>query len=120
MDNEVVFTGRCSCCGQQRILEHGMNNQDAADEAATMSCTCEDGYLFRQRARECQIISGMFPELPEVTVDFLLQMAAMIREEQLYSGTSVKVAQNVTAKFKLKDGSVVVTRSEKMEHQSSI
>jgi len=52
MDNEVFFTGRCSCCGQQRILEHGMDNQDAADEAATMSCTCEDGYLFRQRARE--------------------------------------------------------------------
>ena len=53
-------------------------------------------------------------------MDFLLQMAAMIREEQLYSGTSVKVAPNVTARFKLKDGSVVVTRSEKMEHQSSI
>jgi len=53
-------------------------------------------------------------------VDFLLQMAAMIREEKLYSGTSVKVAQNVTARFKLKDGAVVVTRSEKMEHQSSI
>ena len=120
MDNEVFFTVRCSFCGQQRILEHGMDSQDAADEAATMSCTCEDGYLFRQRARECQIISSLFPELPEVTVDFLLQLADMIREEQLYSGTSVKVAQNVTARFKLKDGAVVVTRSEKMEHQSSI
>ena len=120
MDNEVFFTGRCSFCGQQRILEKDMGSQDAADTEATMTCTCEDGYMFRQRARECQIISSLFPELPEVTVDFLLQLADMIREEQLYSGTSVKVAQNGTARFKLKDGAVVVTRSEKMEHQSSI
>lgn len=120
MDNEVFIKGHCVYCGQLRILGQDMGSQDAADTEATMTCTCEDGYLFRQRARECQVISSLFPELPEVTVDFLLQMAAMIREEQLYSGTSVKVAPNVTAKFKLRDGSVVVTRSEKMEHQYSI
>lgn len=120
MDNEVFFTGRCSFCGQQRILGQDMGSHDAADTEATMTCTCEAGRLARRQAKESQIISGLFPELPEVTVDFLLQMAAMIREEQLYSGTSVKVAPNVTARFKLKDGSVVVTRSEKMEHQSSI
>lgn len=120
MDNEVFDKGQCIYCGQQRILGQDMGSQDAADTEATMTCNCEAGRQARRQARECEIISTMFPELPEVTVDFLLQMAAMIREEQLYSGTSVKVAPNVTARFKLKDGAVVVTRSEKMEHQSSI
>ena len=120
MDNEVFVKGHCVYCGQLRILGQDMGSQDAADTEATMTCTCEAGRQARRQAKECQIISGLFPELPEVTVDFLLQMAAMIREKQLYSGTSVKVAPNVTAKFKLKDGSVVVTRSEKMEHQYSI
>lgn len=120
MDNEVFIKGQCIYCGQHKILGRDMGSQDAADAEATMTCTCEAGRLARRQAKECQIISGLFPELPEVTIDFLLHMAAMIREEQLYSGTSVKVAPNVTARFKLKDGSVVVTRSEKMEHQSSI
>lgn len=34
-------------------------------------------------------------------------------------GTAIKLAENVTAKFKVKDGTVIVTRSEKHEHQHS-
>ena len=30
------------------------------------------------------------------------------------------LCQNVTAKFKIKDGTVIVTRSEKHEHQHSL
>lgn len=44
----------------------------------------------------------------------------MVRNDYIKGGTAIKLAENVTAKFKIKDGTVIVTRSEKHEHQHSL
>lgn len=44
----------------------------------------------------------------------------MVRKDYIKGGTAIKLAENVTAKFKVKDGTVIVTRSEKNEHQHSL
>lgn len=44
----------------------------------------------------------------------------MVRNDYIKGGTAIKLAENVTAKFKVKEGTVIVTRSEKREHQHSL
>ena len=46
--------------------------------------------------------------------------ADMVRNDYIKGGTAIKLAENVTAKFKVKEGTVIVTRAEKHERKHSL
>lgn len=112
--------GTCEWCGQQHMLAQRADTQAEADRQATAGCNCFVGQAARRRQQERDIISAMFAEFDDETTGFLYSVADMIRREAIRSGTTIKVDDNISAKFKLKDGAVVVIRTEKLEHQHSI
>lgn len=121
MKEEAKFTtGACRWCGQWHIIPEPVQTQEEADHQATAGCKCPEGEGERRRAQERDIISAMFAELEEATIGLLYNVAEMLRAGLIGGGTTIKVGENVSAKFKMKDGAVIVTRSEKLEHQHSI
>ena len=113
-------TGSCRFCGQLRVLPFAAPTQEAADKYASEKCECLEGQAYRRRQEEAEIISEMFQEFEPDTLRLLGAVADMVRSEYIKGGTAIKLAENVTAKFRLKEGAVIVTRSEKREHQHSI
>lgn len=74
----------------------------------------------RGQMEEKQVLQEIFPDVGEDVQYLLQEVARMIREEQIYSGTGIKVAENVAAKFSLKKGLVHIVRAEKVEKARSI
>lgn len=113
-------TGTCRFCGQIRILPFAAPTQEDADNYASEKCECSEGKNYRRRKEEGEIIREMFREFDDETMRLLEDVADMVRSDYIKGGTAIKIAENVTAKFKIKDGTVIVTRSEKREHQHSL
>lgn len=113
-------TGSCCFCGQLRVLPFAAPTQEEADQYATDKCECEAGKACRRQREEREIIAGLFAEFEPDTLRLLGTIADMVRNDYIKGGTAIKLAENVTAKFKIKDGTVIVTRSEKHEHQHSL
>ena len=113
-------TGSCCFCGQLRVLPFAAPTQEEADQYATDKCDCEIGKARRRRRGERENIAGLFAEFEPDTLRLLGTIADMVRNDYIKGGTAIKLAENVTAKFKVKDGTVIVTRSEKNEHQHSL
>lgn len=113
-------TGSCCFCGQLRVLPFAAPTQEEADRYATDKCDCEIGKACRRQREEREIIAGLFAEFEPDTLRLLEATADMVRKDYIKGGTAIKLAENVTAKFKVKDGTVIVTRSEKHEHQHSL
>ena len=84
------------------------------------TCGCEPAKAVRRRQSEAETIQDLFAECPLTVLDLLQQVVDLLREGLLASGTSIKLEENITAKFKVKDGAVIITRSEKHQHQTSI
>lgn len=116
---KIYPAGTCKWCGQRHMLDTPAKTQQAADDQAAASCNCYEGNAARLRQQEHDIISAMFADAAEDTIDLLHKIAGMIRCGDIASGTAIKVSSSVTAKFKLKDGAVTVTRAEKLERQHS-
>ena len=57
--------------------------------------------------------------LSQTFLSFIIQKFS-IQRKAVYSGTSIKVAENVVAKFSLKKGVVSIVRAEKVEKSRSI
>lgn len=110
-------TGSCCFCGQLRVLPFAAPTQEEADRYATDKCDCEIGKACRCQREEREIVAGLFAEFEPDTLRLLEATADMVRKDYIKGGTAIKLAENVTAKFKVKDGTVIVTRSEKHEHQ---
>lgn len=115
----LVGYGVCRFCGQVKYLEHPMPTQEQADEYATKNCGCEPAKAVRRRQSEAETIQDLFAECAPTVLDLLQQVVDLLREGLLASGTSIKLEENITAKFKVKDGAVIITRSEKHQHQTS-
>lgn len=113
-------TGSCCFCGQLRVLPFAAPTQEEADRYATDKCDCEIGKACRRQREEREIIAGLFAEFEPDPLRLLEATADMVRKDYIKGGTAIKLAENVTAKFKIKDGTVIVTRSEKHEHQHSL
>ena len=113
-------TGSCCFCGQLRVLPFAAPTQEEADRYATDKCDCEIGKACRRQREEREIIAGLFAEFEPDTLRLLEATADMVRKGYIKGGTAIKLAENGTAKFKVKDGTVIVTRSEKHEHQHSL
>lgn len=112
--------GICKCCGQSHTLSRPAATREDADERATQECTCIQGKTVRGQMEERRVLQEIFPDVGEEVQDLLREVARMIREEQIYSGTNIKVAENVVAKFSLKKGVVSIVRAEKVEKSRSI
>ncbi len=115
-----ITTGHCRFCGQARMLPTAQPDTAAANAQATQLCDCDAGQAVRRRAREKQIIQEMFADMDEEAVDALQGLADLTRTGVIESGSTIKMAENVTAKLKLKDGAVIILRTEKQEHQHSL
>lgn len=120
MNEEKFVKGVCKCCGQGRILSSPADTQEDADTMATMECTYPEGKTVRGQMEEEAVLEEIFHDVGEDVQYLLQEVARMIREEQIYSGTSIKVAENVAAKFSLKKGLVHIVRAEKVEKARSI
>lgn len=48
MDEKMVASGRCIFCGQTMMMEKGMPESEA-DEEATKGCNCEEGREYRKK-----------------------------------------------------------------------
>lgn len=113
-------TGSCCFCGQLRVLPFAAPTQEEADQYATDKCECEAGKACRRQREEREIIAGLFAEFEPDTLRLLGTIADMVRNDYIKGGTAIKLAENVTAKFKVKEGTVIVTRAEKHERQHSL
>ena len=113
-------TGSCCFCGQLRVLPFAAPTQEEADRYATDKCECEAGKACRRQREEREIIAGLFAEFEPDTLRLLGTIADMVRNDYIKGGTAIKLAENVTAKFKVKEGTVIVTRAEKHERQHSL
>ena len=113
-------TGVCAYCGQTILLAEPATSAEDADEKATAICQCAAGEAARRHLFERDTIESLFPEISARATALLCEVAALVRTEHLKSGTAIKPWDNVTAKFKLKDGVVTITRTEKREHQQSL
>lgn len=115
-----IATGHCRFCGQARMLPTAQPDQAAADAQAAELCGCDAGQAVRRRMREKQIIREMFADMDAEAVEALQNLADLTRAGVIESGSIIKMAENVTAKLKLKDGVVIILRTEKQEHQHSL
>lgn len=116
-----IRTGCCRYCGQIRVLPHTVDNQEKANDFATAQCQCPAARTEHNREQQKQIIEGLFGDIVEQDViELLYDIAEAMRDERIKSGASIKISENVTAKMKLKDGTVIATRAEKTERQHSI
>lgn len=84
------------------------------------NCGCEPAKAVRRRQSEAETIQDLFAECAPTVLDLLQQVVDLLCEGLLASGTSIKLEENITAKFKVKDGAVIITRSEKHQNQTSI
>ena len=105
---------------KESVDRNAAPTQEEADRYATDKCDCEIGKACRRQREEREIIAGLFAEFEPDTLRLLEATADMVRKDYIKGGTAIKLAENVTAKFKIKDGTVIVTRSEKHEHQHSL
>lgn len=115
-----IELGTCHHCGQSRVLPYPAATQERADEKATALCKCVAGTEARRRLNEREVIAELFDGMEMKTLELLYTVADLVRNDYIKPGTSIKVADNCAAKFKVKDGSVIITRSEKLEHQHSL
>lgn len=110
--------GVCRFCGQVKYLGEPLPTQEQADEYATKTCGCDPAKAVRRRQSEEETIQDLFAGYDPPVLDLLQHVVDLLREGLLASGTSIKLEENVTAKFRAKDGAVIVTRAEK-HHQST-
>lgn len=115
-----IRVGYCCCCGQSVTLKTPAATQGEADAMATMECRCPQGAPARRQADEKKTLQELFPDISQEAGELLCAIPELIRDGHLYGGTSIRVAENVTAKFKMQKGVVIVTRAEKNEHQRSV
>lgn len=96
-----IINGSCRFCGQSQIIEYtedewlklirntGEHPQDLADEYATRTCNCKEGYEYRAKEETVRIcrdnINAMYGEdFPEVE-KILLEAAPLV-----YGGEKIK------------------------------
>lgn len=64
--------------------------------------------------------TDLIKRLAPLVLEDRSRAAADKRSTDIKGGTAIKLAENVTAKFKVKEGTVIVTRAEKHERQNSL
>lgn len=120
MNEEKFRVGVCSCCGQIRTLHAPTDTAEEAAAMATLECDCPGGKAAKAKAEERQTVREIFPDLEDDLHELICRIADLIRADRLCSGSSLKQAENVAVKFKLKGAAIIITREEKRKHQRSI
>lgn len=117
---DLAKVGTCEYCGQTHILPSAAESQEQADQQASLLCNCNSGERWRQSMRARVTVEAIFSDMEKEAVDLLLQIVEATRSELIESGSSLKMSKNVTAKVKISNGSVVVSRQDKLERQQSV
>lgn len=119
MEDNLIGIGECRCCHQTQTLNAPVSTIEAADEAATLLCSCPQGQIVRRQMQQQDTIKELFGELDDDLLDLLNRTAECIRNFGVESA-SIKFDDGPVAKLKIKDGAVVISRVDKKERQRSI
>ena len=119
MEENLINIGECRFCHQTITLDPPVNTLDDADRAATLMCECKAGQIVRRQMQQQDTIKELFGECDDDILDLLNRTAECIRNFGVESA-SIKFDDGPVAKFKIKDGAVVVSRVDKKERQRSI
>lgn len=119
MEENLIHIGECRCCHQTITLDPTVNTLDDADRAATLMCECKAGQIVRRQMQQQDTIKELFGELDDEQIDLLNHTAEAVRGMAVETA-QIKIDGGVIAKFKVKDGAVVITRAYKSERQRSI
>ena len=119
MEDNLIGIGECRCCHQTQTLNDPVTTIEAADEAATLLCSCQQGQIVRRQMQQQKIIKELFGDADDEQIDLLNHTAEAVRGMAVETA-QIKLDGGVVAKFKVKDGAVVITRAYKSERQRSI
>lgn len=112
-------TGICHFCGQSIALAAVHDTQEEANKVATLACKCEEGKPFRRMVEEKATIREIFGRDDPNAQELICTLTDAVREGYI-EGATLKVRAGVTAKIKLKDAYVSVSRAEKRERQKTL
>lgn len=119
MEGNLISIGECRCCHQTQTLNAPVSTIEAADEAATLLCSCPQGQIVRRQMQQQKIIKDLFGDADDKQLELLNHTAEAVRDMGVETA-QIKLDGGVVAKFKVKDGAVVITRAYKSERQRSI
>lgn len=119
MEGNLIGIGECRCCHQTQTLNAPVSTIEAADEAATLLCSCQQGQIVRRQMQQQKIIKDLFGDADDEQLELLNHTAEAVRDMGVETA-QIKLDGGVVAKFKVKDGAVVITRAYKSERQRSI
>lgn len=119
MEENLIGIGECRCCHQTQTLNAPVTTIEAADEAATLLCSCPQWKIVRRQMQQQKIIKELFGDADDEQIDLLNHTAEAVRGMAVETA-QIKIDGGVVAKFKVKDGAVVITRTHKSERQRSI
>lgn len=119
MEDNLIGIGECRCCHQTQTLNAPVSTIEAADEAATLLCSCPQGQIVRRKMQQQKIIKDLFGDADDEQLELLNHTAEAVRDMGVETA-QIKLDGGVVAKFKVKDGAVVITRAYKSERQRSI
>lgn len=81
--------------------------------------SCPQGQIVRRQMQQQKIIKELFGDADDEQIDLLNHTAEAVRGMAVETA-QIKLDGGVVAKFKVKDGAVVITRAYKSERQRSI
>lgn len=119
MEDNLIGIGECRCCHQTQTLNDPVTTIEAADEAATLLCSCPQGQIVRRQMQQQKIIKDLFGDADDEQLELLNHTAECIRNFGVESA-SIKFDDGPVAKLKIKDGAVVISRVDKKERQRSV
>ena len=119
MEGNLIGIGECRCCHQTQTLNAPVSTIEAADEAATLLGSCPQGQIVRRQMQQQKIIKDLFGDADDEQLELLNHTAEAVRDMGVETA-QIKLDGGVVAKFKVKDGAVVITRAYKSERQRSI
>lgn len=119
MEDNLIGIGECRCCHQTITLDPPVSTLDDADRAATLMCECKAGQIVRRQMQQQKIIKELFGDADDEQIDLLNHTAEAVRGMAVETA-QIKLDGGVVAKFKVKDGAVVITRAYKSERKRSV
>lgn len=71
MEGNLIGIGECRCCHQTQTLNAPVSTIEAADEAATLLCSCPQGQIVRRQMQQQKIIKDLFGDADDEQLELL-------------------------------------------------
>lgn len=106
------MTGYCKFCGQS-FMAAGIDNEEEANEQATMSCKCDKAIDYKRvvemKETACGNSDALFQDQSEEVRQLLRDAVNLIAERKINS-ISVKISSRLNANLKKGSDSIVIKR----------